>query len=74
MTSRTMTQYELRFQSLTDGRAYAFPCDPSGHVDLNQLGDRARNDYLFARALVGRDMAAPAVGLAGCADGYGQRG
>jgi len=27
-------QYELRFQSLFDaGRAYAFPCDASGHVD-----------------------------------------
>ena len=62
MTDPTMTQYELRYQSLVDGRGYAFPCDPEGHVDLDQLSDRARNDYLFARALVGRDMAAPAVG------------
>jgi hypothetical protein len=66
MTDSKPTQYELRFQSLVDsGRGFAFPCDPKGHVDLNQLSDRARNDYLFARALVGRDMAAPAVRLAG---------
>jgi hypothetical protein len=64
MIDMLMTQYELRFQSLVDDRRYAFPCDPKGHVDLNQLGERLRNDYLFARALVGRDMAAPVVGLA----------
>ena len=56
-----MVRHELRFQSLVDGQCYAFPCDPAGHVDMNQLSDRARNDYLFARALVGRDMAAPAM-------------
>jgi hypothetical protein len=61
MTDQAMVQHELRFQSLVDGRCYAFPCDPAGHVDMNQLSDRARNDYLFARALVGRDMAAPAM-------------
>jgi hypothetical protein len=62
MIDQTTTQYELRFRSLVDGRGYAFPCDPKGQVDMNQLSDRARNNYLFARALVGRDMAAPAVG------------
>lgn len=61
MTDQAMTQYELHFQSLADGRGYAFPCDPAGRVDLDQLSDRARNDYFFARALVGRDMAAPAL-------------
>jgi hypothetical protein len=55
-------QYELRFQSLFDsGRGYSFPCDPAGQVNLDQLSDRARNNYLFARALVGRDLAVPAV-------------
>ena len=55
-------QYELRFQSLFDeGRGYAFPCDAEGHVDLNQLSERARLNYLFARAVVGRELAAPAV-------------
>ena len=39
-------QYELRFQSLFDaGRAYAFPCDAAGHVDLDALSDRARGNY-----------------------------
>lgn len=54
--------YELRFQSLFDsGRGYAFPCDPNGLVDLDRLSDRARNNYLYARAMVGRELAVPAV-------------
>ena len=33
------TQYELTFRSLSGDRlAYAFPCDPAGHVDLDALG------------------------------------
>ena len=55
-------QFELRFQSLFDAeRSFAFPCDAKGLVDLNQLSDRARNNYLFARAIVGRELAIPAV-------------
>lgn len=62
MTDSTLKQYELRFRHLVDsGRGFTFPCDHNGHVDLNQLSDRARTDYLFARALVGRDLAVPAV-------------
>lgn len=62
MIDSTRTQFELRFQSLFDsGRGYAFPCDPTGQVDLDQLSDRARNNYLFARAMVGRELAVPAV-------------
>jgi hypothetical protein len=54
--------YELRFQSLFDpGRALAFPCDVDGHVELDALSDRARTNYLFATAMVGRDLAIPAV-------------
>ncbi|MHB1123356.1 MAG: hypothetical protein ACYC0T_11640 [Ramlibacter sp.] len=57
-----VTEYELRFQSLFDsGRGYAFPCDPKGQVDLDKLSDRARNNYLYARAMVGRELACPAV-------------
>jgi hypothetical protein len=60
--SDSQLQYELLFQSLFDsGRGYSFPCDPTGYVNLDQLSDRARNNYLFARALVGRDLAVPAV-------------
>lgn len=62
MIDSTLTDFELRFQSLFDsGRGYAFPCDPAGHVDLNQLGDRERDNYLYARAVVGRELATPAV-------------
>ena len=35
--------------------------DASGTVDLNALSDRARTNYLFARALVGREFTCPAV-------------
>jgi hypothetical protein len=62
MTNSTVTKYELRFQSLVgSGRAYVFPCDLAGNVDLNQLSDRARTNYLFARAVVGRELGVPAV-------------
>jgi hypothetical protein len=54
--------YELRFESLFHtGRGFSFPCDSAGHVDLEGLGDRARESYLYARAVVGRELTAPAV-------------
>lgn len=53
---------ELRFQSLFNwGRALAFPCDDRGHVDLDVLSDRARRNYLYASAVVGREFSVPAV-------------
>ena len=56
------TRYELRFQSLLDAKlSYAFPCDAAGHVDMDSLSDAARNDYLYARAVVGCELQAPAV-------------
>ena len=55
-------QFEVRFESIFDaGRAMSFPCDPQGHVDLDSLPARARNNYLFARAMVGRELAQPCV-------------
>jgi hypothetical protein len=52
----------LRFQSLShSSRSFAFPCDPKGLVDMDQLSDRTRNNYLYARAMVGRELAVPAV-------------
>jgi hypothetical protein len=54
--------YELRFRSLFhEGRAYAFPCDADGRVDIEALGERARRNYLYARSVVGRDLSMPAV-------------
>lgn len=54
--------FELRFQSLFhDGRALAFPCDAKGQVDMDALTERARHNYLYARTVVGREFATPAV-------------
>lgn len=54
--------FELRFQSLFDsGRALAFACDAQGRIDLDRLSEKARERYLYARALVGRDFATPRV-------------
>lgn len=60
MTTAPSSQFQLCFRSLFNpGRGYAFPCDPKGHVDLDGLSERARNNYLFARAMVGRELAVP---------------
>ena len=62
MITSSATPFQLRFRSLFDsGRGYAFPCDGSGRVDLDHLSERARNNYLYARAMVGRELAHPAV-------------
>lgn len=62
MNDSSGRQFELCYQSLFDsGRGYAFPCDSSGQVDVDSLSDRARNNYLYARAMVGRELATPAV-------------
>ena len=61
----TMTEFELRFQSFVESsRSFAFPCDPEGLVNMDQLSDRTRNNYLYARAMVGRELELPAVGPA----------
>ena len=55
-----LSAYQLRFVSLFQtGRALSFPCDASGCVDLDALSERARANYLYARAMVGRDYARP---------------
>ena len=55
------TSFELRFQPLQDGRALSFPCDAAGHVDLDALSERARNNYFYARSVIGREFETPAV-------------
>ena len=55
-------QYELHFEPLRDGgRSYAFPCDGNGHVDMDTMTPRARNDYLFARACMGLEFSRPLI-------------
>jgi hypothetical protein len=54
--------YELRFHSLyKPGRGYSVPCDASGRVDMDSLSDSERHQYLYARAIVGHELALPAV-------------
>jgi hypothetical protein len=54
--------YQLRFDSLfKQGRGLAFPCDGQGQVPLDHLSERARRNYLYARAVVGREFATPQV-------------
>jgi hypothetical protein len=54
--------YEIRFQSLFDqGRALCFPCDEQGQVAMDSLSQRALQNYLYARAVVGREYAYPRV-------------
>ena len=59
----TTATYELRFAPAHSqaGCCYAFPCDAAGHVSLDGLSERELANYLFARALVGRDLRAPQV-------------
>lgn len=52
----------LHFEPLTAGDAgLDIPCDPHGRVGLDALGEKLRNDYFFARTLIGRLFAAPTV-------------
>jgi hypothetical protein len=54
--------FELRFESLRQrGQSLSFPCDAGGQVDLDQLSERARDDYLYAHTLIGRDFTLPVV-------------
>jgi hypothetical protein len=49
--------FHLRFRCLfREGRGYSFPCDAKGTVDMDSLSERARLNYLFARAMVGKDL------------------
>ena len=60
--AESAAQFEIRFPSLfQEGRGFAFPCDPAGRVDLDALSERGRSNYLFARAMVGREFSTPSV-------------
>jgi hypothetical protein len=62
MNAMPNPSFELRFRSLfQEGRALAFPCDEDGRVELDSLTDRARDNYFYARSLIGREFAMPAV-------------
>ena len=52
----TKSHLELRFMPRFGGqRRLVFLCDTAGHVEIDKLSEHERVDYLFARALRGRD-------------------
>lgn len=62
MLESTTNQFQLCYRSLFhSGRGFFFPCDAQGKVDLDTMSERSRNNYLFARAMVGRELAVPAL-------------
>jgi hypothetical protein len=62
IASSTSTGYELFFRSLVSARrAYVFPCNADGHVDMDSLTERSRNNYLYARAVMGMEVEWPGV-------------
>ena len=61
-TQDAVAAWELRFEPLFRGRrGYVFPCDSQGQVDMNSLSERALQNYLYARAMMGRETAWPRV-------------
>lgn len=62
MPSPDAAHFELRYQSLfNEGRAFSFPCNATGQVDMDALSERARHNYFYVRTVVGREFATPAV-------------
>lgn len=58
----THADFEIHYACLEhDECDLCFPCDSQGHVELDALSPQAAENYLFARAMVGRDYALPAV-------------
>jgi hypothetical protein len=61
-TPTDRARFELRYRSLSPHRCgFAFPCDAEGRVCLAELSEPARENYLYARAMVGRDLLHPQV-------------
>jgi len=55
-------RFEIRYVPLRGPwPVLVFPCDATGCVPLDWLPEKVRNDYFFARAVVGVAYAAPAI-------------
>ena len=62
VTSQEAAACVLCYQSLSNvDRMLLFPCDAAGLVRMDDLSRRDLNNYLFARAAVGFEFAAPRV-------------
>ena len=56
------TAFQLRFRSFVgEANEFTCPCDAAGHVVMDEMSERARSNYLFARAMVGRLYAPPEI-------------
>ena len=56
------SNFELRFNSLVKtGRGFVFPCDVDGHVPIDDFTEVLRNNYFYARAVVGAELAWPVI-------------
>jgi hypothetical protein len=45
------------------GTGFAFPCDSGGRVDIDELSACGRNNYFYARTVVGREFSLPIIAL-----------
>jgi hypothetical protein len=62
LTTGPQATHLLHFEPLgAAGAGLDIPCDPQGRVGLDALGEKLRNDYFFARALIGCLFARPTV-------------
>ena len=60
--SGSTAAFELRFRHLfKPRRAFAFPCDAEGKVDLDGMSERCRNSYFYVRTVVGSEVDVPRV-------------
>jgi hypothetical protein len=65
MNESATSQFQLCFKPLSaSSSGFVFPCDPNGLVDLDRMSERARNNYFYARAMMGKEVAYPAVEVA----------
>jgi len=55
-------RHQLCFRPLAGAASpLSFRCDAAGNVDLDALDRRERLEYLYARAMVGRDFVRPCI-------------
>lgn len=54
-------QFVLSFQAIHSSKRLEFPCDNKGIVLMDNLTERAKANYLYARAMLGREYLSPCV-------------
>ena len=64
-----MPGYELWFHPIHRAQqTLSFRCDAHGRVDLDELSERGRTEYFYARTVVGVEFMPPALHLIGASD------